>query len=169
MITTSLVDETPVDEASFRAALRHFASGVTVITTREPDGTIHGLTATAFCSLSLDPPLVLVAVARNTRGHRRLLASGSFGVNILHIGQTDLSKHFGGRPSPDLSPAFSSLAEVPVLAEAKVKLACRLREPVNGGDHSIFVGLVIGAEIGEGAPLLHYDGRYHRILIGNEP
>lgn len=153
----------PVAPAVFRDALRQFASGVTVITTGDPQGTVHGMTATAFSSLSLDPPLVLIAIGRDTRCHSRIVAAERFGVSILRLEQAPLSRHFGGRPEPDFAPRFGRLGDVPVLDDALVQIACQLDQVVEGGDHSIFIGLVTSARTREGAPLLHFGGAYRAL------
>jgi flavin reductase (DIM6/NTAB) family NADH-FMN oxidoreductase RutF len=160
--------ESPVGEQTFRDALKQFASGVTVITAPDEQGAVHGMTATAFSSLSLRPPLVLVAVTQGSRCHRFVAASKRFGVSVLFADQTQTSRHFGGKPSPDLHPAFKSLDDVPVLDEAMVRLACRLEKMVEGGDHMILIGLVTAVETSKGDPLLHFEGRYHGILRGPE-
>ncbi len=157
-------DETIVGEQDFREALRQFASGVTVITTLDEQGAVHGMTATAFSSLSLRPPLILVAVARGSRCHRHVMSEKRFGVNILFADQAHLSRHFGGKPTRETHPSFGRLNDVPVLEQAMVKLACTLEEPLEGGDHSIFVGRVTAVETSRGEPLIHFDGHYHGIL-----
>lgn len=155
--------ESAVGEQEFRNALRHFASGVTVITAVDATGAVHGMTATAFCSLSLRPPLVLVAIAHGTRCHKLIRAERRFGVSILHDAQVDLSRHFGGQGAPGAAPGFKTLGEVPVLDEAMVTLACSLEDFVDGGDHSIFIGLVTAAAPGKGQPLIHFGGRYRKL------
>lgn len=152
-----------VGEQEFRDALRHFASGVTVITSVDANGAVHGMTATAFCSLSLRPPLVLVAIARATRCHKLVMAERRFGVSILSQGQVDLSRHYGGQPSRAVTPSFTMLDGLPVLEGAMSTLACALEEPLEGGDHSIFVGLVTAARAEKGQPLIHYGGRYRKL------
>jgi flavin reductase (DIM6/NTAB) family NADH-FMN oxidoreductase RutF len=154
---------TGVAEREFRDALGQFASGVTIISVRDENGAVHGMTATAFCSLSLRPPLVLVAVAHNSRCHRLLQRENTFGVSVLFEAQAPISRHFGGKPSADLSPVFVALGEAPVLAEAMVRLACRVQKPIEGGDHSIFIGLVTSLEMQGGSPLLHFAGRYRAL------
>ena len=153
-----------IDERDFKVALSQFASGVTVITTLDESGAVHGMTATAFCSLSLRPPLVLVAIALGTRCHRHLLAQRRFGVSVLDENQTDLSRHFGGRPLPAADPRFRTLADVAVLAGSLVTLACHLETQNEGGDHSIFTGRVVAIQAeASGRPLIHFDGRYRRL------
>ena len=152
-----------VAEADFRQALRHFASGVTIITTQDEAGTIHGMTATAFSSLSLAPPLILVAIARNTRCHAMIAATGRFGVSVLYAHQADLSRHFGGRPLPDVAPRFAMVEGTPVIEDAMISLACGLKDAIEGGDHTIFVGLVAAAITAPGEPLIHFDGTYRQL------
>ena len=157
-------DRLMVEETAFKGALRHFASGVTIITTRDETGAARGMTATAFTSLSLRPPLVLVAIGRETRCHAQITANKSFGVNILHDHQAALSRHFGGQVSPtDKAPRFGLFAGVPIIEDAMVRLACDLEAAMEGGDHTIFIGLVKAAVTMPGDPLLHFDGRYRRL------
>ena len=152
-----------VPAADFKLALRHFASGVTVITTLDEAGAAHGMTATAFSSLSLDPPLVMVAISRRTRCHALVAASGRFGVSVLYDHQLSLSRHFGGQPLPGAAPPFAWLGETPIVKAAMVALACVLQNTFEGGDHSIFTGLVEEAVTAPGQPLLHFDGRYRTL------
>ena len=158
---TNTTSEPSVDERDFKSALALFASGVTVITTRDSGGAIHGMTATAFCSLSLDPPLILVAIARETRCHANVMATERFGVSVLAATQIDLSRHFGGKPNA--TPVFEMFDDVPVVEGALMHLSCNLEAPRPGGDHSIFVGRVTAARSEPGTPLIHFEGRYRRL------
>ena len=155
--------EGAVGEQEFRDALRLFASGVTVITTPDGAGGVHGMTATAFSSLSLRPPLVLVAVSRETRCHRRITEARRFGVSILYDHQTDVARHYGKQGLAARPPAITMLDSVPVIEGSMAALACALEEPIEGGDHSIFVGRVTAAMARPGSPLLHFDGRYRTL------
>ena len=157
-------EHTAVAEQDFKSALGHFASGVTIISTLDPSGAFHGMTATSFCSLSLRPPLVLVAIAMGSRCHDLVLAQGRFGVSILADHQVDLSRHFGGKPTPRTAPRFSLIDGVPVLDGAMVTLTCTLREPLKGGDHSIFVGEVTRISAEDGLPLIHFRGQYRTLV-----
>ena len=132
-----------------------------MITTHDAAGAVHGMTATAFCSLSLRPPLVLVAIARGTRCHTHVTATGRFGVSILAASQIDLSRHFGGKPNA--RPVFTTLDGVPVVEGALVQLSCHLESPQPGGDHSIFVGRVTATRAVKGHPLIHFEGRYRQL------
>jgi flavin reductase (DIM6/NTAB) family NADH-FMN oxidoreductase RutF len=153
----------PVNANQFRTALSRFASGVTVVTTRDREARPHGLTVSAFSSLSLDPPLVLVCIDRSAYIHDALQASGVFVVNILAADQEELSRLFASR-APDKFEGLGytrGLADAPVLDHALATIECRLRHTYEGGDHTIFVGEVEHANVREDAPpLLYYRGGY---------
>ena len=161
--TVTLPIEGAVGEQEFRGALRLFASGVTVITTPDGAGGVHAMTATAFSSLSLDPPLVLVALARGSRCHRLITEGRRFGVSVLYDRQVEVARHFGKQGQAERPPVFATLEGVPVIEGAMATLACALERPFEGGDHSIFVGRVTAAEARPGSPLLHFDGRYRSL------
>lgn len=162
LVTPSASGE--LDAKAFRAALSRFASGVTVVTTVDANGAIHGMTATAFSSLSLEPPLVLVAVGHNSRCHRQIVATRRFGVSVLGEEQIALSRHFGKSGAADVQPTFERLAEQPVLGGALVALACELHDTAEGGDHTIFVGRVAATHhAGAGRPLIHFEGHYRSL------
>lgn len=164
MLTTLMPQtEGVVGEQEFRDALRLFASGVTVITAPDGVGGVHAMTATAFSSLSLKPPLVLVAVSRDSRCHRLITEGRRYGVSILYDHQTEVARHFGKQGLAARTPEFLDLDGVPVVKGSMAMLACQLETPVEGGDHSIFVGLVTAAEARPGSPLLHYDGQYRTL------
>jgi flavin reductase (DIM6/NTAB) family NADH-FMN oxidoreductase RutF len=146
-----------VDEAAFREAISHFATGVTVITTLA-DGKPAGMTASAVSSLSLDPVLLLVCINHELPTHEAIENSRCFVVNVLGEGQQELALHFA-RPSADkfagieLNPDH----ELPVLTEAIAYFVCDVHERFPGGDHTIFTGLVreCGAKRGQ-RPLLYF-------------
>jgi flavin reductase len=149
---------------AFRRTLGMFATGVTVITTRVGDQ-VHGMTANAFTSVSLQPPLVLVSVDRRSRMNGLLHEGTRFGVNILEAGQTALSDRFAGRSVEGArEPTFSVVRETPVVDGALAHLVCRVDRSYWGGDHSLFLGRVEYARYGEGEPLLFHGGRYERLV-----
>lgn len=154
-----------VDPATFRSALSRFASGVTVLTTHTDDGRDLGMTATAFASLSLDPPLVLVCVDREASMASPLEHATHVGVHVLAAEQEALSRRFADRESD----RFAGLAVargaggVPLLEGAIARLQCRITERHPGGDHVIVVAEVLEADVAEGAPLLYFRGRYGRL------
>ncbi|MGH3065907.1 MAG: flavin reductase [Gaiellaceae bacterium] len=149
---------------AFRRTLGMFATGVTVLTTRSGE-TVHGMTANAFMSVSLQPPLVLVSIDRRARMSNLLHEGTRIGVNVLEASQTGLSDHFAGRAvegAPE--PRFELVHETPLVEGALAHLVARVVRSYWGGDHSLFVGQVEFARYGEGRPLLFHGGRYERLV-----
>jgi len=157
----------PVTQDEFRAALSRFPSGITVVTSHGTAGQLHGLTVSAFCSVSLNPPLILVCIEKTTASHVAIQASRSFAVNILTAaGGEELSERFS-LPVLDKFEGISyrsGLDGVPVLNDALAALECRLENAFDGGDHTIFVGLVEKVAIKDGRPLVYFHGSYHDLL-----
>lgn len=155
----------PVTQDEFRTALSRFASGVTVVTTKDARGILHGITVSAFCSVSLEPPLVLICIEKITGSHYAFEESNVFVVNILREGQGDLSEHFASQlPKKFDDVEYVLNAEgVPILTGALVNLECRLKFAHQGGDHSIFVGEVEKVTVREGMPLIHFKGEYREL------
>lgn len=154
-----------IDQVEFRQALSHFASGVTVITTQH-ENQPHGTTVSAFSSLSLNPPLVLVSIDTNATIHDLLIASGVFAVNILAEHAETISRHFAHRVPDKFAGISYALGElnVPLLEDAVASLECRLFARYPGGDHTIFVGEVISTRTyPEHQPLLYFRSQYERL------
>jgi flavin reductase (DIM6/NTAB) family NADH-FMN oxidoreductase RutF len=152
---------------AFRRTLGMFATGVTVLTTLKGES-VHGMTANAFMSVSLRPPLVLVSIDRRARMSDLLHESTRFGVNVLEAGQAELSDHFAGRAGADTpEPQFELVHETPLVGGALAHLVARVVRSYWGGDHSLFLGQVEFARYGEGRPLLFHGGRYER-LVGDQ-
>ena len=155
----------PITADSFRAALGRFASGVTVVSARDPEGRDHGMTVSAFTSLSLDPPLVLACIDREASMHELLLDVDRFGVSVLEEGQEEISRRMA---DGDISgPArFEGVGIVrretgiPLVADALAHLECVVEARHDGGDHTILVGRVEHAHVMEGKPLLYFRGGY---------
>jgi flavin reductase (DIM6/NTAB) family NADH-FMN oxidoreductase RutF len=144
----------------FKKTLGQWASGVTIITTLR-EGTPHGMTASSFSSLSLEPPLVLVSVDQRARLHQLLPETGRYGVSILAKGQDALSTHFAGRPSDSLRIPWIEAEGLPFLDGALAHLACDVFEAIPGGDHIIYVGRITHAQVWpEREPLLYHSGKY---------
>ncbi len=153
----------PVDPKEFRRALGSFASGVTVVAA-EVDGAIHGMTASAFISVSMEPPLVLVSVSRKAHLHPIVAQAGAYSVSILGAHQAAISNHFAGRPNPELDIAWARTdAGQPVLADALTTLSCTLEQAIDAGDHTLYVGRVMGVDIREGEPLAYFRGGYQTL------
>ena len=152
------------DPAKQRKIMGHFATGVTLVTTGGAAGA-HGLTANAVASLSLDPPLVLVAVDKKAHSMEFLKANHCFAINILTLEQEAISRRFatpGPKDFHDL-PVQTAETGAPILADCLAYLDCRVVEVLHGGDHEIFIGQIVAGELHEGQPLLYFSGKYRRL------
>lgn len=157
-----------VDKASFRYALGHFASGVTVMTVGGADR-LHGMTVSAFASVSLEPPLILVCVEHSTLMHRLLLEQGAFAVNILGERGESSSRFFADNArlqAPEFREGNYRLGVTgsPIMLDANAYLEARVQGRHDAGDHSIVVGEVVALEVlSETEPLIFYRGGYRRL------
>ncbi|MGH7700878.1 MAG: flavin reductase family protein [Gemmatimonadales bacterium] len=151
-----------VDASQFRQLLGRFATGVTVLTTRTPDGRPIGMTASAVASVSLDPPLLLVCVDRRHDMHGALQTATHFALNVLAADQEALSRRFAA----DAVDRFDGVGYVeskrglPLLDGVVATIECEKQTAVPGGDHTVFVGLVTGGAVTDRRPLLYYRGGY---------
>jgi flavin reductase (DIM6/NTAB) family NADH-FMN oxidoreductase RutF len=148
---------------AFRRTLGMFATGVTVLTTRAGEQ-VHGMTANAFMSVSLRPPLVLISIDRRAKMCAMLHEGTRYGVSVLAQGQTDLSDMFAGRSPDAIRPEFAVVRDTPLVEGALAHFVARVVRSYWGGDHSLFLGHVEYARYGEGEPLLFHGGRYERVL-----
>lgn len=148
----------PIDSNHFRASLGRFPSGVTVITCKQ-EGQVHGMTASAFVSVSMDPPLVLVSVAKKARMHEKLLNAEVFGISILAQDQAHWSNHFAGKLHTQ-EPEFTEHEGVPVLEGALVNLVLNTHQRVEAGDHTLFIGEITYTRYTEQDALLYFRGKY---------
>jgi flavin reductase (DIM6/NTAB) family NADH-FMN oxidoreductase RutF len=150
----------------FRAALGSFATGVTVVTTRGEGGHGYGMTANAFSSVSLDPPLILVCAKTGAEGSEHLESNGVFAVNILAAEQEPLSRYFSSKDRPRGRDAFAEVPHTtavtgsPVLEGVVGYLDCSLHETHSAGDHQIFIGEVLALGTRGLPPLLFHAGKY---------
>jgi flavin reductase (DIM6/NTAB) family NADH-FMN oxidoreductase RutF/DNA-binding GntR family transcriptional regulator len=155
------------DQETFRHVIGHFASGVTVLTTRDVDEDI-GATASAVSSLSLDPPMLLVCLNQRSSTQAAIHASGRFAVNILDEDQGNVAERFASSRGTD---KFADLAVergeegVPLLAEALASCECRVAESVVAGTHRVFLADVIRAVAREGSPLTYFRGKFGRFEV----
>jgi len=159
------------EREELRDVLAKFASGVTVVTSVDERG-FHGVTVSAFCSLSLEPPLVLVCVANFSQSRDLLMVAERFAVNILSRGQTFLAEQFSGQ-TPLADPNFSRVPHrlspggLPLINDAVAWLECRRWNTHDGGDHTIFIGEVETLGIGEeDDPLIHFDRSFTELSWG---
>ena len=164
--SVALVAQTEFSGADFRAAVGTFATGITVITTRGEDH-LFGMTANAFSSVSLDPPLILVCVIKGTTGAEAIEGNGIFAVNILSSEQEAISRYFASKDRPRGLEAFDEIPHTtaatgsPVLEGAAGFLDCRLYATHDAGDHVIFIGEVLALGFDPSVdPVLFHSGRY---------
>ena len=154
-----------IDADSFRAALGRFASGITIITARDGTGRDHGMTVSAFSSVSLDPPLVLVCIGHEASMHDLLMQADRIGINVLANSQEPLSRRFAD-PESDRFDGVGYLrgeSGVALLDDALVHLECSVIGRHEAGDHTILVCAVDRAEANDGRPLLYYRGGYAQL------
>jgi flavin reductase (DIM6/NTAB) family NADH-FMN oxidoreductase RutF len=154
------------EAAEFRRIMGHLASGVAVVAAADPEnGTVRGLTASAVASVSLDPPLVLASVERSADTHDCIERAGAFAVSILGADDEALARRFADYPSDRKFAGAAYRAETtgaPVLDRALAWVDCRVWAVYDGGDHTIFVGEVVGGGARDGPPLLYFRGGYGR-------
>jgi len=155
-----------VARTAFLGAMRRVAHSVTVATTDGPAGR-HGATVSSFCSVSADPPLVLVCLRAESRIAATVRENGAFCVNVLHESAAHLAERFSARPgAPTPADRLAGVASArgsggaPVLANAVAAFSCRVTEVTSAGSHLVVVGEVLAVCAGEAAPLLYLDGEY---------
>jgi len=161
----------PVGPHEFKHALGRFPSGVTVVTVRTPEGEDHGMTASAFCSVALHPPLILVCIRKGNSTADFIDAARMFAVNVLADDQVGVSSRFAGH-GPGPQERFSDLAtsRAPVsgaiwIDAAVARLDCQVHATADGGDHTIYLGRVEATSVVEvgGNPLIYCGGAYRTL------
>ena len=156
--------EVGVTSAEFRRACGRFATGVTIASVLDAQGTPHGLTVSSFTSVSLDPPLILICLGRRVSAIDAFRASAHFGINVLAEGQRDLVERFS-RKGQDRFDGLNwrrGKTGVPILAGVLAAIECAVRQRFTAGDHDIFVGEMVAARVAAGAPLIHFASAYQR-------
>ena len=160
----------------FRDVLGRLAGGVCVVTTRGPDGQPRGLTATSVCSVSLEPPLVLVCLASSSRTHDAIGASGVFAVNFLGAADAEVADRFAGADEEKFAGLASreEATGAPLLSRGLGYCDCVVTQRIPAGDHTVFIGQVeaaaaSGSVADPGLPLLHYRGAYLPALDDGTP
>ena len=155
-----------VDPDTFRSVLGRFASGVTVVTARDKDERDHGMTVSAFCSVSLAPPLVLVCVEHSASSRPVLLESSHFAVSVLAVDQEPLSRRFAGIDEMQRFDGVGytrGVTGAALLDDALAHIECRRYAHHEAGDHTIVIGEVEAAVAQPGSPLLYYRGGYTQL------
>lgn len=154
-----------LDAVDFRNAMARFASGVTVVTTHDDTGRPVAFTASAFSSLSLEPPLILVCLDRKADSYPAFEAAGHFTVSVLAAHQGEHGMRFATKSADKFAGVTvepGPLTGMPLIPEALVHLECRTHQQLDGGDHVIIVGEVLRAQSNDSEPLLHFNRRFGR-------
>ena len=175
----------PVDPEMLRAVMRHWPTGVAILTSRHA-GQTHGMTVNSFTSISLEPPLVLACIERIVRTHALVEQSHVFAVSFLRQGQEWISDRFAGRDTENADrflglSTYTAVTGAPILADNLGHLDCSVVAAHRAGDHTIFVAEVVSATVGTAwavagtpvnpdghdhagiGPLLYFDRSYHRL------
>ena len=157
----------PVSADNLKQVMRHWASGVAVITSAS-GGSLHGLTANSFTSISVNPALVSVAINNRTRSYQMILDAGFFGVSVLAEGQQDISERFAGKEHmPDRFKGldvFYLNSGAPLISGGVAHLDCRVTYVYEMPDSTLFIGEVIVAQVCDSLkPLIYYDRGYHQL------
>ncbi|HYB08518.1 MAG TPA: flavin reductase family protein [Alphaproteobacteria bacterium] len=158
-----MADETlPIDSKAFRYALGAFVTGVTVVATLGPDGTPRGFTANSFTSVSLDPPLVLVCIAKTASSYPVFSQTANFSISVLAEAQKDISSLFASKASDKfaLAPWRRGVTGSPIIDGVAAWFDCRRRDVVEAGDHIILIGEVVGFDHSSANPLGYCRGAY---------
>ena len=152
------------DSKKQRKIMGQFATGVTVVTTGGEAG-LHGLTANAIASLSLNPPLVLVAIDKGAHSLDYLKKNRCFAVNMLRVDQEEISRRFATPGPKDFAgiKIATATTAAPILSDCLAFVDCRVVDILPGGDHDIFVGEIVAGEYHGGEPLLYFAGSYRRL------
>jgi flavin reductase (DIM6/NTAB) family NADH-FMN oxidoreductase RutF len=147
---------------TFRRACGHFATGVAILATRTPDGTPHGLTVNSFASLSLDPPMVMAAIAHTSNQLAAFDSAPSFSINILSEEQLELSKRFARVHEDRFKdvPWIEGTLGAPLLEGSIASIECQIIHRIDVGDHRVLIGEAVDARVRAGRPLLYFRSAY---------
>ncbi|KKE77695.1 flavin reductase [Bacilli bacterium] len=148
-----------MDDREFRHAMGRFATGVTVITTNDGEN-VHGMTANAFMSVSLDPKLITISIDNHANMLGKIKESGQFGVNFLSDEQQDISMHFAGQKAKDGGIEFDEIEGIPAIKDSLASVVCDVDQTIVVGDHTLFIGKVRDFKLTEGDPLIFFCGKY---------
>jgi 3-hydroxy-9,10-secoandrosta-1,3,5(10)-triene-9,17-dione monooxygenase reductase component len=153
-----------VGPEEYRRALRRFATGVTIVTVHTDDGP-HGMTASSFAAVSLEPPLILVSLEKSSRTRTLILESGTFAVNILSVGQESISREFATRGDKSFAdlPHKLGVTRAPILDGSLAWIECTTKEWIDAGDHDVVIAEVIACDVADGESLVYYDRDYRTI------
>ncbi|MGD8496486.1 MAG: flavin reductase family protein [Gemmatimonadales bacterium] len=168
---TEFEDRPSVGSLEFRVAMSRLAAGVSIVTAMDDEGTPRGLTATAVCSVSLHPPLVLASLSQTSTTHAAIETTGAFALHFLGLGEEQLARRFAGPADAKFEGLDweTGTTGCPVIPEALAVCECTLEQAVPAGDHTLFVGRVIRVSVNPEAandPLIHFAGSYGALSRG---
>jgi flavin reductase (DIM6/NTAB) family NADH-FMN oxidoreductase RutF len=152
---------TCISPAAFKATMRRFASTVSVVTSGYGSA-LNGMTATAVCSVSADPPSILIVVNRTNRSHELIQQSGAYTVNVLSTAQEDIARHFASSATEAFAaiPHSLGLNGCPIIGNCASFLECVVESRIRSGTHSVFIGRVVAAGESDRLPLLHFNSAF---------
>jgi flavin reductase (DIM6/NTAB) family NADH-FMN oxidoreductase RutF len=153
-----------MDDRQFRNAMGKFATGVTVIATEVEGEGVHGMTANAFMSVSLDPKLVVISIGEKAKILEKIKESNLFTVNILGVDQQEVSMIFAGQTKEPREVEFDRLDGKPVIPGSIAQIACEVSAIHVEGDHTLFIGRVTDIRLEDAEPLIFYSGRYRSLV-----
>lgn len=156
------------DTRALRQALGAFATGVTIVTARGPEGEPVGFTANSFTSVSLDPPLLLVCLAHTAASYDIFCRAGSFAVNVLEVGQEDTARRFASRGADKFGPTPWKPGHqgAPLIDGSLARFDCAMHQRVAAGDHDILMGRVMGFSLHAGDALVYHFGSFKALSSG---
>jgi flavin reductase len=157
-----------IEPAQFRRVMGSFATGVTVVVA-EFNGEIRGMTANAFMSGSLNPPLCVVSVAKRARMHPHLAAAKKYSINVLSAGQENYATHYAGKTVAYFTPALDRRHGIPVLVGVAAVITADLVDSHECGDHTIYIGHIRSMEADARPPLLYFGSRFAALMPLREP
>jgi len=157
--------QSPDDRKALRRALGAFATGVTIVTARTPEGEPVGFTANSFTSVSLEPPLLLVCLSHTAASYSVFREANSFAVNVLEVGQEETAKRFASRGADKFgaTPWPPGREGAPLIDGSLARFDCAMDSRVTAGDHDILIGRVMGFSLHEGAALLYHFGNFRTL------
>jgi flavin reductase (DIM6/NTAB) family NADH-FMN oxidoreductase RutF len=160
-----MIMHSPDEKAALRRTLGAFATGVTIVTARSPDGTPVGFTANSFASVSLEPPLLLVCLAHTAASYGVFCATGSFAINVLEVGQEETARRFASRGVDKFAdtPWTSGIDGAPLIDGSLAQFDCAMHQRFEAGDHDILMGRVRSYSLHEGAALLYHFGAFRAL------
>ena len=155
----------PVGPEEYRRALRRFASGVTVVTVAN-GSEFHGMTASSFAAVSLEPPMVLVSLEKGSRTRALVLEAKTFGVNVLAEDQREVAQGFSqpGHKPFETTAHHAGTTGVPLLDDALAAMECRIYRSIDAGDHDVVIAEVLTTDVRDGFPLVYFKQAYRSLL-----